>query len=401
MPSQRPPRVRKAAPRASQPTPRRAALTASRVSKPVNRAARAAVTQALIGPASVNEVVDVEALAGTLAGTLARSEEEVQTAPPGMESEIPREHAFRYRLQWKAILEGKKDSLRSHSTALTSDNTPEAIAVLANEMRMLSDEEPHWQQLRTSVTAKYTGLAERDWVTSDLGIEHKGLLEMVRQLSDWHKNGQGRLGLSVMVITKCKTYNAFEHLQAPSVSTSQRQRASFTPRRPRDSATTRQLEVVSDEEDEMESEGNYSARITKRWTCGLKGCTNTGKLCYFAGANEHTNHTPIIRPVLITWSEAIRDKRLTSKAPSHEMFAQLMRAKQASVESPRRRVKDGDSAGHPINIYAAGAPAPIPAPPPDQYAPVSSPVRMPTKSPELSTIEKIEAFIVYCKAERC
>jgi hypothetical protein len=41
------------------------------------------------------------------------------------------------------------------------------------------------------------------------------------------------------------------------------------------------------------------------------------------------------------------------------MFAQLMSAKQASVGSPRRPVKDRDSAGHPIIIYAAGAPAPI------------------------------------------
>jgi hypothetical protein len=176
---------------------------------------------------------------------------------------------------------------------------------------------------------------------------------------------------------------------------------------PRNTSTTRQLESVSQEREEMEAGGNHAAKISDIWTCSTNGCYNQGKLCYHAGANNPVNHCAIIRPVLVAWSDAIRQGLMNAKEPSHEMLTQMMVAKHNQEHSPSRRtagVQHTVAQGQPITIYASGSPlaTPVVATPLVRSGPYSSPVRMPSgSSADLSTLEKIDAFIEFCKSERC
>jgi hypothetical protein len=115
------------------------------------------------------------------------------------------------------------------------------------------------------------------------------------------------------------------------------------------------------------------------------------------------NHAPIIRPVLAAWSDAIRLGLRTKVEPSPEIHSQMMITKHTALASPRRRARDVQQtvtpSGQPINIY--NSPAPIIPPIAQSSALTSSPLRMPSGSPELSTIEKVDAFIAWCKTERC
>jgi hypothetical protein len=85
----------------------------------------------------------------------------------------------------------------------------------------------------------------------------------------------------------------------------------------------------------------------------------------------------------------------------------MVAAKSMLESSPRRRAAketpaQGFTQGQTI-IYAGGAPPP-PTPvvaTPATAAPTSSRLRKPSGSPELSTIEKVDAFIAWCKTERC
>jgi hypothetical protein len=85
------------------------------------------------------------------------------------------------------------------------------------------------------------------------------------------------------------------------------------------------------------------------------------------------------------------------------MFGQMVAAKPLIEALPRRRARDAPQAQGQTIIYAGNAPIPAPvvATLAVQSASHSSPVRMPSGSPELSTIEKVEAVIAWCKIERC
>lgn len=191
--------------------------------------------------------------------------------------------------------------------------------------------------------------------------------------------------------------------QAPR--SSQRPRARAQASQPRTTATSRLLDAMPAEREDLEASGNWSSQIIKNWTCTLKGCPNEGKLCYYAGVDDSANHTPIIRPILVAWSEAIKDGRRTADELAPEMHSQMMRAKVAAELTPRRRGVAAQATvaqGQPITIYTSGSPPSLPTAPTAAVALVSSPVRMPSGSPavELSTIEKIDAFIAFCKSER-
>jgi hypothetical protein len=54
--------------------------------------------------------------------------------------------------------------------------------------------------------------------------------------------------------------------------------------------------------------------------CTSGACRNEKKLCYWTVRNEAPYHIPIIKLVLLAWSEAIRTGALEPEEPLVEMF---------------------------------------------------------------------------------
>jgi hypothetical protein len=171
-------------------------------------------------------------------------------------------------------------------------------------------------------------------------------------------------------------------------------------------ATRRQLSELPAARQELEVAGNYAGKITDNWKCGIRACNFFHKgLCYWTVSNSVENHVPIIPAVLTAWSEGIRDGRLDESEPTNSMYGLMMAAKQAHLlHAPRKREtlsgSDGGSNSFTLNMSPGQPPVVTPSFAAEQ-ALFSSPVRMPSGSPELSTIEKVEAFIFWCKVERC
>jgi hypothetical protein len=74
--------------------------------------------------------------------------------------------------------------------------------------------------------------------------------------------------------------------------------------------------------------------------CTSGAYRNEKKLCYWTVRNEAPYYIPIIKPVLLAWSEAIRTGALEPEEPSVEMFGQIVAAKPLIEASPRRRATD-------------------------------------------------------------
>jgi hypothetical protein len=69
-------------------------------------------------------------------------------------------------------------------------------------------------------------------------------------------------------------------------------------------------------------------------------CRNEKKLCYWTMRNEAPYHIPIIKLVLLAWSEAIRTRALEPEEPLVEMFGQMVAVKPLIEASPHRRATD-------------------------------------------------------------
>jgi hypothetical protein len=277
---------------------------------------------------------------------------------------------------------------------------PESIAKVQMMIDDFGAESPHLKVIRTLFKCGHETMAEARWLSTS---NVDGYMVLLDRLAEFERHGKRGLTIlvDVSVVVRDDTVGI---TQAPWSSQARRPRVrpQATPR-PRNTATNRQLEAMPAEVADLQGGGNWSSKIIETWTCTAGGCDNEGKLCYFAGPDLAVNHAPIIRPVLAAWSDAIRLGLRTEVEPSPEMHSQMMIAKHTALASPRRRVRDVQQtvapSGQPINIY--NGPAPVMPPVTQLSAPTSSPLRIPSGSPELSTIEKVDAFIAWCKTERC
>jgi hypothetical protein len=264
------------------------------------------------------------------------------------------------------------------------------------------DGHAHYQLLQTRLKCGHETLATNRWPASTNMDAYLVMLDTLAEFERYGKRGlQIHGGFSVKLGD-----NPFAALQAQAApASSQRRGALPAAPRPRNTATNRQLEAAPAEREELQVGGNWSSKIHDLWTCTSGACGNEKKLCYWTVRNEAMYHVPIIKPVLLAWSEAIRNRTLEPEEPSVEKFGHMVTAKPLIEASPRRRARNalqqGPAKGQTI-IYASNAPMPAPVvATPAQSALHSSPVRMPYSSPELSAIEKVEAFIFWCKTERC
>lgn len=214
----------------------------------------------------------------------------------------------------------------------------------------------------------------------------------------------GKIGVTIHVTSQCRLCNMDDVAaisQAPQASQAPRAIQGAL-RQPRVTATSRQLDAIPAEVRALEVGGNFASTIIREWTCSTTSCKNREHLCYWPGDNDVTEHVPIIKPVLLAWSEAIQQGQLDASRPSPLMHSQMMRAKQESKESPQRR-RQYSNTMPPINVFNSPAPAPTAAPvapvipaPTIATATTSSPLAMPSDC-ELSMLEGIAAFIAWCK----
>jgi hypothetical protein len=108
----------------------------------------------------------------------------------------------------------------------------------------------------------------------------------------------------------------------------------------RNTAINRQLEAAPAEREELQVGGNWSSKIHDLWICTSGAYRNEKNLCYWTVRNEAPYHVPIIKAVLLAWSEAIRTRALEPKEPLVEMFSQMVAAKPLIEASPRCRARD-------------------------------------------------------------
>jgi hypothetical protein len=222
------------------------------------------------------------------------------------------------------------------------------------------DSHTHYQMLQTRLKCGHETLAANSWPAS---TNMNAYLVMLDTLAEFERHGKRGLQIHVGLSVKIAD-NPFAALQAPAApASSHRRRALPAAPRPRNTATNRQLEAAPAEREELQVGGNWSSKIHDLWMCTSGACGNEKKLCYWTVRNEAPYHVPIIKPVLLAWSEAIRTGALEPEEPSVEMFGQMVAAKPLIEASPRRRTRDalqqGSAQGQTI-IYAGNAPMPTP-----------------------------------------
>jgi hypothetical protein len=380
--------------RASRPS-QKAAPTASAVHKTTKTTPRAAVTQALLTPAAFASA----ALAHV-------SEVEVVEAPaaPVAPAAVQSVHPFTYKLQWRAML--NKTEIYAERASLQSNIPDSGIAKVEAWFKQMEEESNNYKIVRTMMTATHAALSPRDRPSASLNLSNYTMF-LEDELTAFERGG--KVGMTIHVISQCRLCNmddvatVSQTLQASQASQAPRA-TQGAPRQPRVTATSRQQDAMPAEVRELEVGGNFASTIIREWTCNTLGCNNREHLCYWPGEDDVTEHVPIIKPVLLAWSEAIQQGRLDASRPSPLMHSQIMRAKQEK-ESPRRRQQYSSSLP-PINVF--NSPAPV-APAPVALAPVipapagtaattSSPLAMPSDC-ELSMLEGIAAFIAWCKIQ--
>jgi hypothetical protein len=190
-----------------------------------------------------------------------------------------------------------------------------------------------YQLLQTQLKCGHETLAANRWPAS---TNMNAYLVLLDTLAEFERHGKRGLQIQVRLSVKIAD-DPFVALQAQAApASSQRRRALPTAPRPRNTATNRQLEAAPVEREELQIGGNYSSRIYDLWTCTSGPCRNEKKLCYWTVRD----HVPIIKPVLLAWSEAIKNDTLKAEQPSIEMYGQMVAAKPLIKASPRRRVRD-------------------------------------------------------------
>jgi hypothetical protein len=398
--------ARRAAVLPSSAAPARASASASKVTKRVRTAAErksdTAVTAGLVraGLSTRARSVPAAAAAQEVAALDATQQhvEPVATAPA----------VFRYSAQW-FIRHPRDGQLQADSEHQTSDATDEAIAKANAFIDRGVSEHPNYMLLRKQLIAGYAGLAERNWVPGSFTPE--AYSRLVEHMQEWHAEGKRLLTLKVTATMRDVTMEDVTGEPVIAAASTSRVRNAATPRARnattpavRNTATNRALAAMPDEQDIMEVGGNWASAITARWTCSQKSCAFHQKgCCYWTIRDEAINHVPVIAAVLISWAEGIRDRELTAASPTQEMYGLMVAAK---YEHNHGQIRGGGGKGAPIvnvnNHY--------PAPPLVSRSPTSSsranpkndssPMRMPSDPPELSTIEALDAFFAWCKTDR-
>jgi hypothetical protein len=395
----------------------KAALAAAKVAKPTSNATRAAVTEGLIGAATRALVYAAELSEPPTGPAVVVAEPEEPAEPieipnepdvqtQGIEDPPPAYHlpeAFSYTLNWRVTDDIRRQDVTSD--LVTQQSNMHAITV--DKVKELNDtferDHPHFQVVSRKYKAGYATTAEKNWQ----GTSHLSSFSVLMEhLGEFHH--AGKRGLQILVDTRVKITDdpmaAIAAIGGPPRASQARRRTATVPPRPRDTATNRQLEAMPAERAELQAAGNHSGKITDLWKCTSGACGNKGKQCYWTIRNEAPYHFPITRPVLLAWAEGLRDESLTEKQPSVAMLGQMVAAKQLLEGSPRRRAKETPAQGFTQGqtIIYAGAPPPTPVVATlATTALTSSPLRMPSGSPELSNIEKVDAFVAWCKTERC
>ena len=72
---------------------------------------------------------------------------------------------------------------------------------------------------------------------------------------------------------------------------------------------------------DLEDRGNFASSIIARWTCIQRSCVNYQKQCYYVGKDESPRHVLIIQPVMVAWSEGVRDGTLTAATLTVELYS--------------------------------------------------------------------------------
>jgi hypothetical protein len=375
--------------RTSRPS-QRAAPTPTRVTKITNNAQRAAVTKVLLAPiataalaaAPVSEVGEVVA------------QDEVREALAALPVAPPT--PFSYRLQWRAVVD--KEELYAETQRLQSNMPVVGVEKVADWLKMLKDEQPNYELVRTTVAASHSSLPTKDRPMASYDSE--SYTEMLTYLIEYERHG--RIGVTISVVSHCRLFDLqanLDGLNAPRAS-----QASQAPRaipHPRQSATTRQEAAMPAERQQLEGRGNFSSSIIARWTCIQRSCANYQKQCFYPSKDESPLHVPIIQPVMLAWSEGIRDGDLSAIKPTLELYGQMVEAKALLTTTPRRRANQttSQSPEHHFHVHHPPTIAPI-APvldAPSRSGIPSSPIRMP--SSELSGSEELATFFGWCKEQ--
>jgi hypothetical protein len=232
---------------------------ASAVRKTTKTAPRAAVTQALLTPATISSAA--------LARVSEVEEEAVEesAAPPPPPTLV---HPFTYKLQWRAMLDARTE-LYTMFYSLQSNVPDSGIEKIDEWFQMFKDDLQNYGIVRTTVAAAHTALAPKDRPSTSYSPDNYRM--MLRELDDYQR--QEKRVPTIHMTSQCRLFDmqaamdAVEAIGAPQARTPRASQATqiATPRStPRVTATTRQHDAIPEERRAMHSGGNFSSTITER-----------------------------------------------------------------------------------------------------------------------------------------
>jgi hypothetical protein len=404
--SERAPRLR----RAPTPSSRRAVPTARRVKKPTNRAVTSAVTRALVGATALAQVQ--EEPVSEVIQEQGAAEPVVEPAPaantasirtPARAPVVRPQEPFSYTLMWRVTHEQQGQDVTSDLHTQQSNMAEDTIAKVKEMEQAFERDYPHYRVVKRVYKAGHATVSEKNWQSTSHLSSYHTLIERCAEF-----NAASKRGISILVETSVVMADEPEG----ALGTQQPPRSSQRSSAPRShyrnvttNATRRQISELPAARQQLEVAGNFAGGITANWKCGIRACNFFHKgLCYWTVSNSVENHVPIIPAVLTAWSEGIRDGRLDVDEPTNSMYGLMMAAKQEYLlHAPRKReTLSGGGGSNSFVLNMSPSQAPVITPSFAAEGPSrSSPVRMPSGSPELSTIEKVDTFIAWCKVERC
>jgi hypothetical protein len=280
----------------------------------------------------VSEVVDDDECA-QVASQEQHTDEDLLRSQSEPEDE-PMPQTFDYTALWR-VEDAKKEVLSETVRRLSSllTITPLDDFKAWYEAELLEDLRDY-KLKKVVLAAGHEKRVEGRWI----GGSHGDLALLVKQLIDWHLSGVDGLQMS---------YTARVELTPTALAASQ---FSQTPaRRSGGSTTQRMLNRLPDTNSELESEGNYAARITARWICKLRDCRNYGKVCWWGIKDTVENHTPVQGVHMEAWQAACGREELTEESPGDSLTQQMIR-------HHNRKIAQGGGASR-----AAATPAAAPA----------------------------------------
>jgi hypothetical protein len=314
-------------------------------------------------------------------------------------------------VQW-TIRHNKTGQLQGDTEYRQSDATAEScIESFGTPIDAGIHKAPGYILIRKQLLAGYTGVTALNWVPG--AFTPRSYQQMLGHLKEWHVEGRRHLVLKINAIVRhcvmADVVGADTAIGSIAALASQAAAVAADPR-PRNIATDRQLAAHPTEQDVMEVGGIWASEITARWSCTQRACAFHNKgCCYWTDSDSAPYHVPTIPAVLTSWAEAVRDKQLTAAEPSQQMYGLMMGAK---YERSHATSRIGKGAGVIVNNYPPPLPAPAPVPTPlsstsstnsspsKKKEADSSPMRMPSDLPELSTIKTLVAFFARCKSNK-